>query len=250
MNSAIQSLQRQIGELSSIVSTLRDEGIASQRVNRASIEIESAASPDPSKILAATSETGSLPPNNDSSNSMGPTNTSYAFQVLESSLHDQSTQPSAPASPPLTEVDAQRYHELATADDPLTAITPREIIRCLKLYEEELGLHNPHLEFQKMITCAETHSQHITAGPVAPHFACTPKCYLVEGSNSLIRAVVAIVMLLEGFKNRPVAQKLMDNLPEAESKRFAQDSKIEIDELSLIILKVKQLVELSGSQAY
>lgn len=242
MNSAIQSLQRQIGELSSIVTSLRDEGIGSQRGNRASLEVETPASPDPSKILAATSETGSLPPNSDHSHPGGPTNTSYAFHMLESTMQDSAgamlAQPSAPASPPLTDVDTQRFNELSSAADPLTVITPREIIRCLKLYEEELGLHNPHLEFQKMITCVETHSQHMTAGPVAPHFACSDKCYLVEGSNSLIRGVVAIIMLLEGFKNRPVAQKLMDNIPDSEDKRFANDSKIEIDQLGMVVLKV------------
>ena len=244
MNSAIQSLQRQIGELSSIVNSLRNEGLEHlQGTDRTAVDDASTSqSPRRPQSLAMASDPGASA--TVESSSVVPSS-GYAFNVLDSTLaHSamnalpESTQPSAPASPPITEADApEKYHELVAAADPLAVMTKKDLLRFLDLYEEDLGLQIPHLEVDKIKNCVSQHS----SGPTTGHIALVNKgcgrCYLKPGSDSLMRAIVALMLQIEDYRNRPIAQKLMDNLESHETKRFAQDSKIEPDELSLIVLK-------------
>jgi hypothetical protein len=119
--------------------------------------------------------------------------------------------------------------------DPLMLLSKDEVQRLCSVYEDEIGVMNPIVDISQvksqasfLYTLWEKHSHHLPTG--------APPMGIKEEGNDILRLILAIGLVAEGYGQSELGQKLFDSVDQA--KNFRMVNSPTMKDVRVVVLMV------------
>jgi hypothetical protein len=258
MSSHILSLQDQVDQLFANLSALRSQ-VDAQSVG-------SMGTPYNNQDYARSLSIGQTPvlppsPSRQRSKSMhprfhGPTSSAFNLGVAKSSLKTMgitapeeaedegvvTQDPTPMASPP---APAALAPTMMHADkDPIWSLTKHEALRLVQVWHEEMGIMYPFMDIEKLLRYTDMLFSFVEAAARSGLMqgGLPGADAIMDDQTSLLKIILAIALILEGYGKSPLGERLFDNVHKVVERTLLDP--VDVKGINLLALTVSARIVL------